>query len=92
MGAPVTPWIDLVISTVNRIQEGLAAAGLEVVRVISSGGVVGLSNPDQDLRRKGYFACVPTSFDPKMQLAVVVGGEGTALSAARQKRRSSSRF
>jgi NAD+ kinase len=54
------------------------------MRVSSSGGMVGFANPDQHLRTRGYAACVPPSFDAEMALAVVLGGDGTVLSAARQ--------
>jgi NAD+ kinase len=39
--------------------------------------------PDQHLRVKGHAACVPPGFDPSMAMAMVLGGDGTVLSAAR---------
>jgi NAD+ kinase len=75
---------DLAVATADAIEARLAAAGYGVARVSSSGGMVGFANPDQHLRSKGYSACVPTSFSEDMELAVVLGGDGTVLSAARQ--------
>jgi NAD+ kinase len=74
----------LALATAATIEARLEAAGMEVVRVSSAGGVVGFANPDQHLRAKGYTACVPASFDASMPLALVLGGDGTVLSAARQ--------
>ena len=74
----------LALATAATIQARLEAAGLEVVRVSSSGGVVGFANPDQHLRARGYAACVPPGFDAEMSMALVLGGDGTVLSAARQ--------
>jgi NAD+ kinase len=74
----------LAIATADTIESRLTAAGLDVVRVSSSGGVVGFANPDQHLRGGGYAACVPKSFDTSLRLALVLGGDGTVLSAARQ--------
>jgi NAD+ kinase len=54
-----------------------------VVRVSSSGGMVGFANPDQHLRTQGYRACVPGTFAADLGLAIVLGGDGTVLSAAR---------
>jgi NAD+ kinase len=72
------------VRTADAIEARFTAAGSTVVRVSSSGGMVGFANPDTHLRSLGYTACVPSSFHPQMQLAVVLGGDGTVLSAARQ--------
>jgi NAD+ kinase len=84
VGLIVNDGKELALATAAVIEERLAAAGLEVVRVSSAGGVVGFANPDQHLRSRGYNACVPPSFDGAMPLALVLGGDGTVLSAARQ--------
>ncbi|MFN9620121.1 MAG: NAD(+) kinase [Synechococcaceae cyanobacterium] len=75
---------ELALATADTIERRLADAGFSVVRVSSAGGVVGFANPDQHLRTKGYAACVPAGFDAEMALALVLGGDGTVLSAARQ--------
>ena len=74
----------LAVETGNRLQQKLENAGYEVIRASSSGGLVGFANPDQHMRMLGYNACVPDGFDEKMTLAIVLGGDGTVLSAARQ--------
>ncbi len=75
---------ELALATADTIDRRLTHAGCSVVRVSSAGGVVGFANPDQHLRTKGYAACVPAGFDAEMALALVLGGDGTVLSAARQ--------
>ena len=62
----------------------LEKSNYEVVRVSSSGGMVGFANPDQHVRPLGYTNCVPEGFDSSMEFAIVLGGDGTVLSAARQ--------
>ncbi|MFN5222145.1 MAG: NAD(+)/NADH kinase, partial [Cyanobacteriota bacterium] len=84
VGLIVNDGKELAIATAAAIETRLEGAGLEVVRVSSSGGVVGFANPDQHLRAKGYAACVPPCFDTGMAMALVLGGDGTVLSAARQ--------
>jgi NAD+ kinase len=73
----------LALSTAEAIEARLQQAGLETLRASSASGVVGFANPDQHLRSRGYGACVPTGFDSTMDLAIVLGGDGTVLSAAR---------
>ena len=75
---------DLALKTALKIQQCLEKAGHKVVRVSSSGGMVGFANPDQHMRMLGYNACVPEGFDSSMVFAIVLGGDGTVLSAARQ--------
>ncbi|MEB3355043.1 MAG: NAD(+) kinase [Cyanobacteriota bacterium] len=84
VGLIVNDGKDLAVSTADRIQSHLEGHGYAVVRVSSSGGMVGFANPDQHLRTRGYSACVPATFHPEMELAIVLGGDGTVLSAARQ--------
>lgn len=84
VGLIVNDGKDLAVSTADRIQNELEGDGYAVVRVSSSGGMVGFANPDQHLRTRGYSACVPATFHAEMELAIVLGGDGTVLSAARQ--------
>lgn len=84
VGLIVNDGKELAIQTGIAIQERLEKAGHEVIRVSSSGGMVGFANPDQHMRMLGYSACVPEGFDSSMALAIVLGGDGTVLSAARQ--------
>ncbi len=75
---------QLALETARGIQQVLEKSGHEVIRASSSGGLVGFANPDQHMRMIGYNACVPEEFDSSMSLAIVLGGDGTVLSAARQ--------
>ena len=84
VGLIVNDGKDLAIATADRIEQRLSQAGHRVVRVSSSGGLVGFANPDQHLRTRSHTSCVPREFGPDMPLAVVLGGDGTVLSAARQ--------
>ena len=84
VGLIVNDGKDLAVSTADTIQSRLADRGYEVLRVSSSGGMVGFANPDQHLRTRGFSACVPPGFSDELELAIVLGGDGTVLSAARQ--------
>ncbi|MFM7514345.1 MAG: NAD(+) kinase [Cyanobium sp.] len=84
VGLIVNDGKDLAVTTADAIEGRLADHGYEVLRVSSSGGMVGFANPDQHLRTRGYSACVPPGFSEELELAIVLGGDGTVLSAARQ--------
>ena len=84
VGLIVNDGKELAVETALTLQSRLEQAGIEVVKASSSGGMVGFANPDQHLRLLGYNACVPEGFDASMALAIVLGGDGTVLSAARQ--------
>jgi NAD+ kinase len=84
VGLIVNDGKDLAVVTADQIERRLQEAGRDLVRVSSSGGMVGFANPDQHQRTRGYAACVPPGFDADLELAVVLGGDGTVLSAARQ--------
>ena len=64
---------ELALKTALLIQSRLKEAGYEVLRVSSSGGMVGFSNPDQHMRTFGLNECVPEGFDDSLQLAIVLG-------------------
>ncbi|MBM5798699.1 MAG: NAD(+) kinase [Cyanobacteria bacterium M_surface_7_m2_040] len=83
VGLIVNDGKDLAVTTADAIEARFQAAGHGVVRASSSGGMVGFANPDQHLRTQGYRACVPGTFGEDLQLAIVLGGDGTVLSAAR---------
>ena len=74
---------SLALDTAEAIEQRLRRTGFELVRASSSSGVVGFANPDQHLRSRGHSACVPAAFDAGLDLAIVLGGDGTVLSAAR---------
>ncbi len=84
VGLIVNDGKESAVEAALRIQASLEKAGKTVVRASSSGGMVGFANPDQHMRMLGYNACVPDGFDSSMAFAIVLGGDGTVLSAARQ--------
>tara|TARA_Y100001968_G_scaffold332034_1_gene388742 strand:- start:688 stop:1608 length:921 start_codon:yes stop_codon:yes gene_type:complete len=84
IGLIVNDGKNLAVETALSVQKKLEREGYEVLRVSSSGGMVGFANPDQHMRTLGYNACVPEGFNDSMSLAIVLGGDGTVLSAARQ--------
>ena len=84
VGLIVNDGKEIAVEAAIVIQQRLEQAGHSVVRVSSSGGMVGFANPDQHMRVLGYNACVPEAFNSSMSVAIVLGGDGTVLSAARQ--------
>ena len=70
---------ELAVQTARSVQKKLENSNYEVVRVSSSGGMVGFANPDQHVRPLGYTNCVPEGFDSSMEFAIVLGGDGTVL-------------
>ncbi len=84
VGLIVNDGKELAVETAKKVQSRLEKVGYEVVRVSSSGGLIGFANPDQHMRTFGYNSCVPEGFDGSISLAIVLGGDGTVLSAARQ--------
>ena len=84
VGLIVNDGKDLAVKTAKTFQKKLEDSGFDVVRVSSAGGLLGFANPDQYMRTQGYKSCVPDGFNSSMMLAVVLGGDGTVLSAARQ--------
>ncbi|ABX09244.1 NAD(+) kinase [Prochlorococcus marinus] len=84
LGLIVNDGKERAVEIALTIQKRLESSGYEVVRASSSGGMVGFANPDQHMRMNGYSAHVPEGFDSSMKMAIVLGGDGTVLSAARQ--------
>ena len=84
VGLIVNDGKELAVETAFAIQKRLEEKDYEVIRASSSGGLVGFANPDKHMRTHGYSACVPDGFDSSMTFAIVLGGDGTVLSAARQ--------
>ena len=68
VGLIVNDGKDLALATADSIETRLRAAGYDVLRASSSGGMVGFANPDQHLRAKGHAACVPPNFKAGMKL------------------------
>ena len=64
---------ELAVQTASSVEKKLEKSNFEVVRVSSSGGMVGFANPDQHVRPLGYTNCVPEGFDSSMEFAIVLG-------------------
>ena len=62
---------ELAVKTASSVQKKLEKSNYEVVRVSSSGGMVGFANPDQHVRPLGYTNCVPEGFDSSMGCGMV---------------------
>jgi len=84
VGLIVNDGKELAVETAKTFQKKLEDSGFEVIRVSSVGGLLGFANPDQYMSSQGYNSCIPDGFDSSILFAVVLGGDGTVLSAARQ--------
>ena len=84
VGLIVNDGKELAVKTAKTFQKKLEDSGFEVVRVSSAGGLLGFTNPDQYMSSQGSNSCIPDGFDSSIMFAVVLGGDGTVLSAARQ--------
>ena len=84
VGLIVNDGKELAVNTAKTFQKKLEDSGFDVVRVSSAGGLLGFTNPDQYMSAQGYNSCIPDEFDSSILFAVVLGGDGTVLSSARQ--------
>lgn len=66
-----------------ELQEKLTAAGWEVCMTTGIGGMLGYSSPDSPVCHTPIEGLTPPGFDADMKFAVVLGGDGTVLSAFR---------
>jgi NAD+ kinase len=62
----------------------LEAAGCRVVSASSKGGMLGHVHPDDPHARVPIDSLIPAGFERGMKAAIVLGGDGTVLAAARQ--------
>lgn len=65
-------------------QDKLSARGIEVYTATGVGGLLGYSSPERPICHTPIESLVPPDFDEEMLFAVVLGGDGTVLSAFRQ--------
>lgn len=65
-------------------QEKLTALGCEVHIANGLGGLLGYSSPERPICHTPIDSLIPPHFDDGMAFAVVLGGDGTVLSAFRQ--------
>lgn len=70
--------------TAIELKDQLTATGWDVCVTASIGGILGYSNPDSPVCHTPVEALTPPGFDSSMELAVVLGGDGTVLAASRQ--------
>jgi NAD+ kinase len=70
--------------TALETQEQLTRGGWEVVMATGSGGLLGHSQPSRPVCFTPIERLVPPEFDTGVNFALVFGGDGTVLSAARQ--------
>jgi NAD+ kinase len=68
----------------TELQDKLTASGWEVCMATGIGGILGYSRPDSPVCHTPSDKLAPPGFDEKMAFAIVLGGDGTVLSAFRQ--------
>ncbi|HEY9735180.1 MAG TPA: NAD(+) kinase [Trichocoleus sp.] len=65
-------------------QEKLTSLGYDIHLTTGVGGLLGYSSPERPICHTPIESLVPPNFDSDMAFAVVLGGDGTVLSAFRQ--------
>jgi NAD+ kinase len=68
----------------NEIREKLSTKGYQVCLTTGYGGILGYSRPDSPVCHTPIDQITPPEFDREMEFAIVLGGDGTVLSAFRQ--------
>jgi NAD+ kinase len=68
----------------EELQDKLISCGWEVCLATGAGGILGYSQPDRPLCHTPITQLAPPGFDEDMVFAIVLGGDGTVLSAFRQ--------
>lgn len=68
----------------QELQKKLESLGWQVVVETGGGGLLGYSQPDRPVCHTRIEHLVPPHFDESMEFAIVLGGDGTVLSAFRQ--------
>ncbi|HBB30267.1 MAG TPA: NAD(+) kinase [Cyanobacteria bacterium UBA8803] len=67
-----------------ELQDKLSDLGWDVCMATGVGGILGYSRPDSPICHTPLEKLAPPGFDEQMEFAVVLGGDGTVLSAFRQ--------
>lgn len=65
-------------------EDKLTTAGWEVCIATGVGGILGYSSPEKPVCHTPIEQMIPPGFDDSMSFAIVLGGDGTVLSAFRQ--------
>jgi NAD+ kinase len=68
----------------QELQDKLESFGWDVCLATGAGGILGYSEPHRPICHTPIDQLVPAGFDPEMQFAIVLGGDGTVLAAFRQ--------
>jgi NAD+ kinase len=68
----------------QELQARLISLGCEVLTATGMGGILGYSSPGKPVCHTPIDSLVPDGFDETMDFAIVLGGDGTVLSAFRQ--------
>ncbi|MFN4066892.1 MAG: NAD(+) kinase [Thermosynechococcus sp.] len=74
----------LAVELAHHVRQMLELQGWEVHMATGMGGILGYSRPDSPVCHTPIDQLVPPGFDASMAFAVVLGGDGTVLSAFRQ--------
>lgn len=72
------------VRVATELKDKLTAAGWYVCMTTGVGGILGYSNPESPVCHTPIDCLTPPGFDSEMSFAVVLGGDGTVLSASRQ--------
>ncbi|WP_013323376.1 NAD(+) kinase [Gloeothece verrucosa] len=67
-----------------ELEDKLKTHGWEVVTATGGGGILGYSRPESPVCHTRIEQLIPPNFDSSLTFAIVLGGDGTVLSAARQ--------
>ncbi|MGC9527584.1 MAG: NAD(+) kinase [Limnospira sp.] len=68
----------------TALEDKLTSLGWDVFIATGMGGILGYSNPDRPLCHTPIERLAPPEFNRDMNFAIVLGGDGTVLSASRQ--------
>ena len=67
-----------------ELESKLVSLGWEVALAPGAGGILGYASPESPICHTPIDRLVPPGFDAEMKFAIVLGGDGTVLSAFRQ--------
>ncbi|MFB2835126.1 NAD(+) kinase [Floridanema evergladense] len=68
----------------GELKDQLKSAGWDVVMTTGAGGILGYATPESPVCHTPIDLLNPPGFDKEMSFGIVLGGDGTVLSAARQ--------
>lgn len=68
----------------TELEDKLTAAGWDVCMATGVGGILGYSTPESPVCHTPIHGLTPPGFDSEMSFGLVLGGDGTVLSAFRQ--------